>query len=1079
MNFYRPKLLQSITCFTFVEGRSTAVFRMIAKAKSIFYKNPTAFYILFFSLLVLSITACQTNNSLSLEEAKEVSATFENLSFRIPARTIQDVEMVKALRDWKLTDNGPRLNFYENPGPLCSTQSSQDAYEYGRLNHDHLDALMTLLPMFEQNRVKPQTPYERSLVLSWDFVDLQGLSETIGKQYERLGDIVPALKWLKISSKLGEDKNWYGTILSRQGQLLYLSALAGDLEAAGKHIQKIKNVKSSVDYYPDESGWTKFWITRGEAAYSEALGHLDEAATKYSTAISLYKTLDVQWPSQPRLAAHLAMVRMKQGRLVEAEVILISGLSFDYGSINNMPIRNSYSTLLYEQARYNDAVNMGKLSLLLINENCIPDVSSHRAMARNNLARAFMAVGRWQDARSQFDKIKQDLKTNKALYENVYAGSPDHALSLLQSGASVSALPILEIRAQRLEKLLGSEHYDTAQTKAFLAIANFKVGNLEVALKLFFENVPLIIQRSRQSEKYSEGTQSITFRKRIILESYIELLAILSGTTIEKAFGINAMSEAFKIADIARSSTVERLLAQSSARSTAHTPELSNLARREQDLQRQISAQWASLSTGVLNGVVGTSSEHNARTAINKLRSARATLMEEIEREFPGYANTINPPRMSINEAAGLLRDDERLLTVYMGEQKTFVWSITNNSASVMYVINKPRRTMDIIINNIRRGLNPDGINSIGDIPKFSVVMAHTLFKILFEKDSRNWRSTETLIYVPHGMLSTLPLAVLPMSNKSPTGSEFPLFSGYQKVDWIVNTFDIATLPSISSLNSLRKFSNREAAQLSFLGIGNPQFSKKLSNNTITKKIQGTTLRGKSRTIEFRSVPNTRDLPSAKLEDLPQLPVTGKEIYELARILDADMTRDVYLGNEASEENIKSAPLANYRIIAFATHGLISGDLDGLYQPALALSSPSVTGGIEDGLLTMDEIMALRVNADWVVLSACNTGTSDSAGAEAISGLGGAFFYAGAGAMLVSYWPVETTSSRMLTTELFRLQRNNALLIRSEALRQTYQYLIKHDGYRVNSSEIVFSYAHPIFWAAFNLIGLPTSKFEK
>ena len=97
-----------------------------------------------------------------------------------------------------------------------------------------------------------------------------------------------------------------------------------------------------------------------------ALGHLDEAATKYSTAISLYRTLDQQWPNQPRLAAHLAMVRMKQGRLVEAEAILISGLSGDGGIVKHMPLRNSYSTLLYEQGRYIDAINMGKLSLLLI-----------------------------------------------------------------------------------------------------------------------------------------------------------------------------------------------------------------------------------------------------------------------------------------------------------------------------------------------------------------------------------------------------------------------------------------------------------------------------------------------------------------------------------------------------------------------------------------------------------------------------------------------------------------------------------------------------------------------------------------
>ena len=1056
---------------------------MFLVTKSIIYKSLTTLYILLLPLFILSITGCQTNNSLSLKEAKEVSTIFQNLSLRIPTRTIQDSEMSKALHHLTVLKKGPRLNFYEKPGPLCSVQSNSTSeteyYEYFKPNHHHIDDLVTLISMYEQHRLTPQNSYERSLVMSWDIKNFPGLADSIGKNYEHLGNIVPALKWLKISSKLSEQKDWHPSTISRQGQLLYLSSIAGDLEAASEHLDRIKRIKTSFGYEPDLSGWTKFWTTRGEAAYSEALGHLDEAAYKYRTAISLYKPLDPTYPNQPRLVSHLAMVRMKQGHLVEAEAILISELSSEENIVSHIPLRNSYSTLLYEQGRYNDAVNMAKLSLLLINESCIPDVSSHRAMARNNLARAFMAIGRWQDARLQFNKIKQDLKTNKVLYENLYAGSPDHALSLLQSGASVSALPILKNRAERLEKLLGPKHYDTAQTKAYLAIANSKLGNLEESLKLFFENVPLIIQRSRQSVTHSEGTQSITFRKRIILESYIELLAKIRGTTIEKKFGVNAISEAFKLADIARSSTVERLLAQSSARSTAHTPELSNLARREQDLQRQISAQWASLSTGALSGVVGTSSEHNARAAIDKLRSARATLMEEIEREFPGYANIINPPRMSINEAQGLLREEERLLTVYMGEQKTFVWSVTKKSTPVMYVINKSRQTMDLIINNIRKGLNPAGVEKIGNIPKFDISAAHNLFKILFEKDSHNWRDSETLIYVPHGMLSTLPLAVLPLTNKSPTGRELPLFSGYQKVDWIVNKFDIATLPSISSLNSLRKFSNRKVAQLSFLGFGNPQFSKNLSSNTITKKFQGTTLRGKLSTIEFRSVPETRDLPSAKLEDLPQLPGAGEEIYELARILDADMTRDVYLGDKASEENVKSAPLGNYNIIAFATHGLISGDLDGLHQPALALSSPSITGGIGDGILTMDEIMALRINAEWVVLSACNTGTSDSTGAEAISGLGGAFFYAGAEAMLVSYWPVETTSSRMLTTELFRLQRSNAILTRSEALRQTYQSLIKHDGFRVVSGEIVFSYAHPIFWAALNLIGLPTSRFKK
>ncbi|MDP6068841.1 MAG: CHAT domain-containing protein [Alphaproteobacteria bacterium] len=116
----------------------------------------------------------------------------------------------------------------------------------------------------------------------------------------------------------------------------------------------------------------------------------------------------------------------------------------------------------------------------------------------------------------------------------------------------------------------------------------------------------------------------------------------------------------------------------------------------------------------------------------------------------------------------------------------------------------------------------------------------------------------------------------------------------------------------------------------------------------------------------------------------------------------------------------KGMDLSRIAVLAFATHGLVPGDLNGLLQPALALSSPKVTGSKDDGLLTMGEILGLKLDADWVVLSACNTGSDEGAGAEAVSGLGRAFFYAGTRALLVSNWPVETTSAKTLTTDLFR-----------------------------------------------------------
>jgi CHAT domain-containing protein len=169
---------------------------------------------------------------------------------------------------------------------------------------------------------------------------------------------------------------------------------------------------------------------------------------------------------------------------------------------------------------------------------------------------------------------------------------------------------------------------------------------------------------------------------------------------------------------------------------------------------------------------------------------------------------------------------------------------------------------------------------------------------------------------------------------------------------------------------------------------------------------------------------------------------------------------------------LKALDLSGYKVVAFATHGLVPGDLDGLMQPALALSAPDVAGGKGDGLLTMGEIMGLKLDADWVVLSACNTGSGAGAGAEAVSGLGQAFFYAGTRALLVSNWPVETTSAKALTTGLFRRQAKDATLARAEALRRAMLAMIDEGGYvDPKTGEKVFSYAHPIFWAPFSLIG--------
>ena len=168
---------------------------------------------------------------------------------------------------------------------------------------------------------------------------------------------------------------------------------------------------------------------------------------------------------------------------------------------------------------------------------------------------------------------------------------------------------------------------------------------------------------------------------------------------------------------------------------------------------------------------------------------------------------------------------------------------------------------------------------------------------------------------------------------------------------------------------------------------------------------------------------------------------------------------------------MKHLDLAQYKIIVFATHGLMAGDVEGLTEPGLALTSPSVSGEEGDGILTLGEILALKLDADWVVLSACNTASADGETSEAMSGLARAFFYAGARALLVSNWPVETISAKKLTTDIFRRQAAQPDLSRAQAVRRSMVQLLNGPGFTDQNGKTLFSYAHPIFWAPFALVG--------
>jgi CHAT domain-containing protein len=161
---------------------------------------------------------------------------------------------------------------------------------------------------------------------------------------------------------------------------------------------------------------------------------------------------------------------------------------------------------------------------------------------------------------------------------------------------------------------------------------------------------------------------------------------------------------------------------------------------------------------------------------------------------------------------------------------------------------------------------------------------------------------------------------------------------------------------------------------------------------------------------------------------------------------------------------VKTLDLSKYRTIAFATHGAMAGDIGGVGEAGLILTPPLQGTTDDDGYLSASEVARLKLNADWVVLSACNTAAADGTpGAEGLSGLAKAFFYAGARSLLVSHWWVASDATVPLTTTMLKEYEANPAQGKAEAHRKAMMALMVTPDHP--------EYAHPIFWAPFVIVG--------
>ena len=316
---------------------------------------------------------------------------------------------------------------------------------------------------------------------------------------------------------------------------------------------------------------------------------------------------------------------------------------------------------------------------------------------------------------------------------------------------------------------------------------------------------------------------------------------------------------------------------------------------------------------------------------------------------------------------------------------------------------------------------------------------------------------------MPSGPLTALPFHLLVTDKPAIAVPQMQIndMAAYRDAAWLVKRHAVTVLPSVASLKALRVFARTDQGRKPMIGFGDPVFAPDQTaapagQRTATGKIAART---RAYSDYWRGASVDRAMLAVALSPLPD---SAEELKAVAAKLGASSS-DIHLGRNATEANVKRLPLADYRVVYFATHGLVAGDVEGLGEPSLALTLPNKPSELDDGLLTASEVAQLKLNADWVVLSACNTAANEKPGAEALSGLARAFFYAGARALLVSHWRIDSKAATRLTTSTFDIMRSNQTIGRAEALRRAML------AYLDDRSDIWNVY--PGFWGSFSLVG--------
>src|SRR5262249_25520810 len=313
--------------------------------------------------------------------------------------------------------------------------------------------------------------------------------------------------------------------------------------------------------------------------------------------------------------------------------------------------------------------------------------------------------------------------------------------------------------------------------------------------------------------------------------------------------------------------------------------------------------------------------------------------------------------------------------------EETFVWALTREG-SAWQRIPVGAKALSDKVEALRAGVDLQDAKKAAQSGKlFDLGLAHDLYKLLLGPVANVIDDKRHLLIVPSGVLTGLPfhLLVAEPPRTEPTNRQL---ASYREATWLIRRHAVTVLPSVSSLRALRVLAKGGQAPKPLIGFGDPVFGPRRAPELASAASAQTAMRSGTRAYASYWRGTRADLQALRT-GLAPLPETAAELMAVVRKVGGDLK----LGPAASEATVKSMDLSQYRIVYFATHGLVGGEIASLAEPALVLTLPNEPTELDDGLLTASEVAQLKLNADWVVLSACNTAAGNKPGGEALSGL--------------------------------------------------------------------------------------------